>query len=69
MLTAAFHMLSNGTMYEDLTAAHFDKRDSTKLAKRLIRRLEDLGLKVTVAEAARDETAETESRQKTISRT
>lgn len=52
MLTAAFHMLTNGTLYEDLTAAHFDRRDATKLAKRLIRRLEDLGLKVTVAEAA-----------------
>lgn len=52
MLTAAFHMLTNGTPYEDLTAAHFDRRDATKLTKRLIRRLEDLGLKVTVAEAA-----------------
>jgi transposase len=52
MLTAAFHMLNNGHEYKDLTSAHFDRRDHTKLAKRLVRRLEDLGLKVTVSEAA-----------------
>ena len=52
MLTAAFHMLTNDATYRDLGAAHFDRRDSTKLAKRLIRRLEDLGLTVTVSKAA-----------------
>jgi transposase len=52
MLTAAFHMLSTGTDYKDLGAAHFDQRDHAKLAKRLVRRLEDLGLKVTVSQAA-----------------
>jgi transposase len=51
MLTAAFHMLSSGSEYKDLGAAHFD-RDHAKLAKRLVRRLEDLGLKVTVEKAA-----------------
>jgi hypothetical protein len=35
-----------------LGAAHFDRRDHAKLAKRLVRRLEDLGLKVTVSQAA-----------------
>jgi transposase len=52
MLTAAFHMLTTGVPYRELTAAHFDQRDATKHAKRLIRRLEDLGLKVTVQQAA-----------------
>ena len=52
MLTAAFHMLSTGSEYKDLGAAHFDRRDHAKLAKRLVRRLEDLGLKVTVEQAA-----------------
>jgi transposase len=52
MLTAAFHMLSTGAAYKDLGAAHFDRRDHAKLAKRLVRRLEDLGLKVTVSQAA-----------------
>lgn len=52
MLTAVFHMLRTGAEYRELTGAHFDHRDSTKLVKRLLRRLEHLGLKVTVTEAA-----------------
>jgi transposase len=52
MLTAAFHMLTTGTEYRELTGAYFDRRDHAKLAKRLVRRLEDLGLKVTVEKAA-----------------
>jgi transposase len=48
MLTAAYHMLKNGVEYEDLTDAHFDRRDRTKLTKRLLKRLEDLGLSVVV---------------------
>jgi transposase len=52
MLTAAFHMLTTGSEYKDLTGAYFDRRDHAKLAKRLVRRLEDLGLKVTVEQAA-----------------
>jgi len=52
MLTATFHMLTNGTEYKDLGAADFDRRDHTKLAKRLVRPLDDLGLKVTVEQAA-----------------
>lgn len=52
MLTAAFHMLTTGSKYNDLTAAYFDRRDHAKLAKRLVRRLEDLGLKVSVEQAA-----------------
>ncbi len=52
MLTAAYHMLRDGVAYQDLTASYFDTRDRTKLAKRLIRRLEDLGLTVEVRAAA-----------------
>lgn len=52
MLTAAFHMLTTGDEYKELTAAYFDRRDHAKLAKRLVRRLENLGLKVTVEKAA-----------------
>jgi hypothetical protein len=52
MLTAAFHMLKAGAEYKDLTGSYFDRRDRAKLAKRLVRRLEDLGLKVTVEQAA-----------------
>ena len=52
MLTAAYHMLRDGVEYEDLTGSYFDTRDRTKLAKRLIRRLQALGLTVEVRAAA-----------------
>lgn len=43
MLTAAYHMLKNGVIYQDLTDTYFDGRDHTKMAKRLVKRLNDLG--------------------------
>jgi len=52
MLTATYHMLTSGQEYRELTGSYFDKRDSTKLAKRLVKRLETLGLKVTVTAPA-----------------
>jgi transposase len=52
ILTAVYHMLRNSTAYHDLGADHFDRRDKTRLAKRLIRRLQDLGLSVEVRVAA-----------------
>jgi len=42
----------NGAPYKELTVAYFDRRDPAKLAKRLVRRLEDLGLQITVQPAA-----------------
>jgi len=51
MLTAAYHMLRDDADYRDLGAAHFDRRDKAKLAKRLIARLHDLGLVVDVRAA------------------
>jgi transposase len=47
MLTAAWHMLRNGTPWHDLGAAHFDRADATKTANRLIRRLQQIGYQVT----------------------
>lgn len=49
MLTAAYHMLKNGVDYKDMGADHFDRRDKTKLADRLVRRLNDLGWDVALA--------------------
>ena len=46
MLTAAWHMLRNGTEWHDLGAAHFDRADTVKTANRLIRRLQQIGYKV-----------------------
>jgi transposase len=51
MLTAAYHMLKTDTDYRDLGADHFDRRDKTKLARRLIARLHDLGLAVEIRAA------------------
>lgn len=52
LLTAIYHMLARGTRYQDLGHDHFDRRDKDKIAKRLLRRLEDLGLKVQIQKAA-----------------
>jgi len=52
MLTAAYYMLRDSVEYRDLGADHFDRRDRTKVANRLIRRLEELGLKVQTKTAA-----------------
>jgi transposase len=43
MLTAAWHMLRDGTEWHDLGAAHFDRADASKTANRLIRRLQQIG--------------------------
>src|SRR5256885_2133493 len=51
MLTAVYHMLRDGADYRDLGANHFDRRDTAKLAKRLIARLHDLGLVVDIRAA------------------
>lgn len=52
MLTSAYYMLRDGVEYRDLGADHFERRDKSKLAKRLVRRLQDLGLQVEIREAA-----------------
>src|SRR5205814_763840 len=46
MLTAAFHILRDRVVYQDLGADHFTKRDPAKAAKRLVKRLEGLGYAV-----------------------
>lgn len=51
MLTAAWHMLRDGTEWHDLGAAHFDRADAQKTANRLIRRLQQIGYSVQVAPA------------------
>jgi transposase len=52
MLTAAYHMLKNGVEFEDLGELYFAHRNRTKLAKRLVRRLEDIGFAVNITAAA-----------------
>ena len=43
ILTAAYHMLKDGTQYRDLGPDHFDRRSKQQQTKRLLKRLADLG--------------------------
>jgi transposase len=52
ILTAAYHMLKNGTIYQDPGADHFDKRLKAKHALRLVNRLHTLGFDVQIAPSA-----------------
>ena len=49
ILTAAYHMLKDGTAYRDLGPDHFDRRAKGVQARRLVRRLADLGCAVELA--------------------
>jgi hypothetical protein len=51
MLTAAYYMLRDAVDYRDLGAAHFDRQDKAKLAKRLLARLHHLGFNVELRAA------------------
>jgi transposase len=51
ILTAAYYMLKNGTLYQDLGPAHFDKRAQARRVHRLIDRLRNLGFAVQIAPA------------------
>ena len=46
MLTAAWHMLRDGTEWHDLGSEHFDRQDKSKTIRRLLKRLQDLGCDV-----------------------
>lgn len=52
MLTSIYFMLLRQTPYADLGPDHFDQRHKERIARRLIRRLGELGLHVEVKEAA-----------------
>src|SRR5262249_23454215 len=46
MLTAIYHMLKNGTFYQDLGPEHFQRGPSTTQIKRLVQKLSSLGYEV-----------------------
>src|ERR1022692_3773654 len=52
ILTAAYHMLKNGTLYQDLGADHFDNRAKGKQVLRLLNRLRNLGFAVQITPVA-----------------
>jgi transposase len=52
MLTAIYFVLRDRVPYRDLGVSYFDRRDQTKIANRLRRRLESLGFSVQMQPAA-----------------
>ena len=48
ILTAIYHMLKDGTLYQDLGANHFQSRSKGQQTKRLVKRLADLGYDVAL---------------------
>ena len=52
ILTAAYHMLKDGTLYHDLGPDHFDRRAKTVQTKRLLTRLQNLGYAVQITPLA-----------------
>ncbi|HEV2701219.1 MAG TPA: IS110 family transposase [Steroidobacteraceae bacterium] len=51
ILTAAYHMLKDGTFYKDLGPDHFDRRSKASVKKRLVAKLASLGYQVTLEPA------------------
>lgn len=52
ILTSAYHMLKDGTEYNDLGSAFLDKLGSERRIKSLVKRLTDLGCEVQITKAA-----------------
>lgn len=52
ILVVAYHMIQRGTVYQDLGGNYFDQRQQEMVQKRLVKRLEKLGLRVIVEPAS-----------------
>jgi len=52
ILVIAYHLIKDGTVYQDLGGQYFDQRNREQLERRLVRRLEALGNTVTLQAAA-----------------
>ncbi len=52
MLTAVYYILRDGVEYRDLGGQYFERLDRTKVTQRLVKRLQDLGYSVQLAEVA-----------------
>jgi transposase len=51
MLIAIYHLIKDGTIYQDLGPNHFDELDRRRITHRAVRRLQALGYRVTLDEA------------------
>jgi transposase len=52
ILTTVYHMLRDGTCYQDLGPEHFSRRNPAKAAARLANRIRNLGYHVEIRAAA-----------------
>lgn len=52
IIVIAYHMLARGTVYQDMGADYFDKRNQEQVERRLVKRLESLGYKVALEPVA-----------------
>jgi hypothetical protein len=52
LLTTAYHLLKKGEVYRELGAVHFDQRNKERIKKKLLKRLEALGVQVEIKSAA-----------------
>lgn len=52
MVTAAYHLIANGTLYQDLGAGHFERRAKPTQMKRLVAKLQSLGYEVEITSLA-----------------
>jgi transposase len=52
MLTTVYHMVSNGTLYQDLGHDYFDRRAKSQQTRRLVTRLQNLGYAVQITPLA-----------------
>ena len=52
ILTTAYHMLADGTCYQDLGADHFARRNPVRTAAKLANRIRSLGFQVEIRPAA-----------------
>jgi hypothetical protein len=50
-LLIAYHIIRDGSTYEDLGSNYFDERDRRATLRRSVQRLERLGYKVTIEAA------------------
>ena len=48
ILVIAYYVLKRGVEYEDLGPNYFDERNRTAVVRRSVRRIEQLGYKVTI---------------------
>jgi transposase len=51
LLVAIYHLLRDGTVFQDLGPLHFENRNREAVRRRSLRRLEQLGYRVTLEEA------------------